>query len=74
MALRISRHARSRMDLYEITLADVATVVEDPDERRRSTKGRYNAIKKVRGRLVQVTYTEDQGMTVVVYLPCGLNR
>jgi len=65
-SIRLSRHARRRMDLYGITLEQITRTLAEPEYLVPSVKGRYNAYRKMGGRFLRVTYAEDDSHCVVV--------
>jgi hypothetical protein len=66
MKLYLSRHARNRMRKFSVSPEEVRQVLEDPEFRQASEKGRQNAWRKRADRYIRVTYVEETERTVVV--------
>ena len=66
MPLALSRHARRRMQLYDISEQQVTEVLATPDHQEPSIRGRTNATKIIAGRLLRVTYVEEEQSYVVI--------
>ncbi len=64
--LYLSRHARRRMGLYEISIEDISRVLENPEKVGPASKGRYNAYRRVGERYLRVTYKDEELRVVVV--------
>ena len=62
----LSRHARRRMNLYNITFEQIAQTLGIPDRVEPTIKKRYNAYKKIGDRYLRVTYLEEEKRYLVV--------
>ena len=65
-SIYLSRHATRRMRLYDIHLRHVTKTLQEPDEVVPSMKNRYNAYEKVGGRVLRVTYVEEEQRYIVI--------
>ena len=60
------RHARRRMRERGITPEDVAETLRTPDRVEPSIKGRFNAFRRIGGRLIRVTFREETDHLLVI--------
>ena len=65
MNIRFSRHARRQMKWRRISEEDVFKVLDDPDQVEGSIRDRKNAYKSLEGRLLKVTYKEEDSETTI---------
>ena len=56
--LRYDRHAKRRMKWRRISEQEVQTVLSAPDKLESTERGRTNALKRLGGRYLKVTYRE----------------
>ena len=54
------------MQLYDISDQQIAEVLATPDQQQPSIRGRTNATKIIAGRLLRVTYVEEEQNYVIV--------
>lgn len=54
------------MRLYDISHEDIAFVLEKPDREEPTVRGRRNVFREVNGQWLRVTYTEEEGLLVIV--------
>ena len=64
--IAVSRHARRRMQLYDISDQQVAEVLAAPDTEEPSVKSRTNAERMIAGRRLRVTYIEESQAYVII--------
>jgi hypothetical protein len=66
LALIFSRHARRQMKWRRVSEAEVVSVLDAPDQVESSQEKRINLFKLLSGRLLKVTYIEENGNMVVI--------
>jgi hypothetical protein len=66
MKLKFSRHARRQMKWRKISEEEIQEVINVPDTLEDTIKGRKNAFKSVKGRLLKITYKPEDGDAVVI--------
>lgn len=59
------RHAKRRMKWRKISTREVDAVMANPDRIESTEKGRINAIKKIKDRLIKVTYKENDIILII---------
>ncbi|MDO8491291.1 MAG: DUF4258 domain-containing protein [Dehalococcoidia bacterium] len=62
----LSRHAKRRMRLHDISIEQVTQTLEQPEKVVPSIKGRYNAYRRIGERFLRLTYREEEERFVVV--------
>lgn len=62
----LSRHAKRRMRLHDISLEHVLEVLRDPAKVDSTIRGRYNAFKRIGQRFIRVTYKEEEMRYVII--------
>ncbi len=66
MDVVLSRHAKNRMRMWDVSLADVLGAIDAPDVQTPSRHGRQSAWHYSRGRWLRVTYIDEAEIRVVV--------
>lgn len=62
----LSRHARRRMLLYDISLRQVEKTIQEPEKVVPSIKERYNAYRHIGERFLRVTFKEEEQRYIFV--------
>ena len=69
MIIEYTRHARRRMKWRKISGKEVELAINSPDDLELSEKNRMNAFKKIRGKILKVTYQKyDDRIQVITAL------
>lgn len=66
MKIKFSRHARRQMKWRKIDEEEVKEAINKPDKLEDTIKGRRNAIKTMKGRLLKITYKADNEEILVI--------
>jgi hypothetical protein len=66
MQIELSRHAKRQMKWRQIEEGEIREVITSPDSIEDSKYGRKNAYKEIEGRLLKVTYKQDEGKHVII--------
>ena len=66
--LRLSRHARKQMKWRKIKVKDVEETISSPDRLEKSIKGRKNAFKLIRSKLLKITYKTEKNNDIIVII------
>ncbi|MFW6305160.1 MAG: DUF4258 domain-containing protein, partial [Candidatus Saliniplasma sp.] len=64
--MRITEHARKRMERYNISETMVRNAMKDPESLIDGHSGRNNAQKKLNGYVLRVIFEEEKGINVIV--------
>jgi hypothetical protein len=56
MIIEYTRHARRRMKWRKISEAEIELATYSPDDLEQSEKNRVNAYKKIKNKILKVTY------------------
>lgn len=72
MKITFSRHARRQMKWRKINEREVKSAIDNPDISEDTIKGRKNAFKTIEGRLLKITYKQEDGdLTVITAIAKG---
>jgi hypothetical protein len=66
MKIRFSRHARRQMKWRKIAEKEVKEAINNPEKLEDTIKGRKNAYKTTKGRLLKITYRPENNEIVVI--------
>jgi len=67
-----SRHSRRQIKWRKITEKEVKSAIGDPNTLVNTIKGRKNAFKTIEGRLLKITYKQEDGdLTVITAITKG---
>ncbi|MFW5904543.1 MAG: DUF4258 domain-containing protein [Candidatus Saliniplasma sp.] len=64
--MRITEHARKRMERYNISETMVRNAMKDPESLIDGHSGRNIAQKKLNGYVLRVIFEEEKGINVIV--------
>jgi len=64
--IEYTRHARRRIRWRKIFEAEVEQAVNTPDRVEATRRNRINAYKKIKERLLKVTYLEEEGSVKII--------
>lgn len=66
MEIKFSRHAKKQMKWRKISEEDVELTINNPDKLEDPIKGRKNAFKIIKGRLLKVTYKHENNSIIII--------
>lgn len=61
-----SRHAKNRMRWRKISQADIALVLENPDNIKRSNTHKYTCFKNINNRQIKVVFVDNKEDTLII--------
>ena len=64
--IRLTRHAKNRMRWRRVAEEEVTKVLGAPEWTESTRFGRMNAFAEVEGRLIKVTYVDEEDALIVI--------
>ena len=66
MIVEYTRHARRRMKWRKISESEVELAISAPDNVEPTEKGRHNAYKTIKGKVLKVTYRKADNRAQII--------
>ena len=64
--IKFSRHAKRQIKWRKISEKEVQDTVKNPDLLEASIKDRKNAFKLIEGRMLKITYKDENGGIIII--------
>ena len=66
MIVEYTRHARRRMKWRNVSELEVESAISAPDNVEPTEKGRHNAYKSIKGKILKVTYRKSDNRVQII--------